>query len=371
MYYDARQPGSFQSFRKLHRTVRNDGYKLGTNRLRRWLQNQLPYSRNRLYLPKAIKRARVIVNGLYDQFDADLADFRALSQSNDGINYLLVVIDVFSRYCWVEPLPTKSNSHVIAGLKRIMQRAARVPRRLRTDNGKEFTGRAMEPFYDTYNITHFVAMNEVKANYAERIIKTIKSKLSRYMSFTNTSRYIDVVQDIIHSYNNTYHNSIEMTPAEVTQNNEKVLWWMQYHPTPKFHERRHQQNFKFHEGDHVRIPMVSTVFRREYSARWTDEIFIVIERFRRQGINMYRIEDRNNEPIYGTFYEAELQRVVPNSDNHWQVESIIKQRGHRQRGDHEAWVKFRGWPTFYNRWIPYIDAHNDLTQQQQHMPPRS
>ena len=56
---------------------------------------------------------RVIVMGLHDQYDVDLADFIGYSNANDGIRYLLVVIDVFSHCLWVEPVQNKSDRAVV------------------------------------------------------------------------------------------------------------------------------------------------------------------------------------------------------------------------------------------------------------------
>jgi hypothetical protein len=307
----------------------------------------------------------VIVGGQYDQFDADLADLQNLSESNNRVRFLLVVIDVFSRFVWVEPLRNKKNTSVEVAFERIFARG-RVPRRLRTDNGKEFTGNLIDDYYNRKNITHFVSFNEVKANYAERAIKTLKSKISRYMTHMQTARYINVLQDLVHSYNNTVHSSVKMAPSEVNRNNEVPLWWMQYRPDDKYPPP--QIPFKLREGDNVRIPKLGNIFSREYDMRWTGEIFVIVERFRRDNINMYRVEDREGGPVHGTFYEAELQRVLPNTGtedgtNQWRVEEIVNRR-RAPDGTMQALVSFRGWPRFYNRWIPYDDAQNDLDEQE-------
>jgi len=212
-------------------------------------------------------------------------------------------------------------------------------------------------------VTHFFTANEPKANYAERMIKTLKSKLGRYMTVLNTEKYIDVLQDTIHSYNYTYHNTIKMTPAEVSNDNQDVLWWKQYKPTKAIRENppKIPPEYKYKIGNNVRIPHLSTVFGREYDARWTDEIFSIVERFQRQYINMYRVEDEDGEPVHGTFYETELQQVLQDHRNIWKVEQIVQERG--QGAQKEALVKFKGWPTFYNRWLPYVRAQRDIRRQ--------
>ena len=360
-YYDPREPGSFQSYDKLKKTTRKEGRfpNITKNTLQRWLQNQEPYSRNRLYLPHSIKRSRVFVSGLYDQFDADLAEYKPLEDHNDGYRYLLVVIDIFSRYIWVEPIKRKKPANIIDAFEKIF-RQGYIPRRLRTDAGGEFTANIMKPFYKHYNITHFKSLNEVKANYAERVIKTIKSKLGRFMTYRGTGRYIDSLQDIVHSYNNTYHKGIGMTPNEVTFDNEEALWWKQYRPPTK--NKTKVKRFQFDIGDYVRIPHAFAVFDREYRSRWTEEIFIITEAFRRDDVNVYRIEDQDKEEIYGTFYEGELQRVLRDQKNQWTVESIVQERGEGTE-NHEALVKYNGWPSYYNRWIPYASAQNYLDIQ--------
>ncbi|GFY17701.1 hypothetical protein TNCV_1074361 [Trichonephila clavipes] len=40
----------------------------------------------------------------------------------------------------------------------------------------------------------------------------------------NTKRYIDVVDKLVYSYNNTWHRSIQMTPASVTETNQSQVW---------------------------------------------------------------------------------------------------------------------------------------------------
>ena len=60
-----------------------------------------------------------------------------------------------------------------------------------------------------------MANNEPKASVVERVNRTLKSKLYRYFMAVNSLGYIDVLQDLVDSYNNTYHRSIGHAPATV------------------------------------------------------------------------------------------------------------------------------------------------------------
>ena len=56
------------------------------------------------------------------------------------------------------------------------------PRHLRTDRGGEFTGRKVQDYLNLINIKHCTANNdEMKANFAERVIRTLKKSLWGYM----------------------------------------------------------------------------------------------------------------------------------------------------------------------------------------------
>ena len=46
-------------------------------------------------------------------------------------------------------------------------------------------------------------------------------------------RYIDVLDDFMYSYNNTFHRTIKMTPSEVNAQNEKEVRARLYRPESK------------------------------------------------------------------------------------------------------------------------------------------
>ena len=58
-------------------------------------------------IKRKFPRRRVIVNGIDDTWSADLIDMKVFSKFNKGYQYLLNVIDIFSKYAWSIPLKTK------------------------------------------------------------------------------------------------------------------------------------------------------------------------------------------------------------------------------------------------------------------------
>ena len=53
------------------------------------------------------------------------------------------------------------------------------------------------------------------------IILLPKHLMFKQFTVINDTTYINISQDIVHKYNNTFHNTIKMTPSE-TQKKEKV-----------------------------------------------------------------------------------------------------------------------------------------------------
>ncbi len=95
IYCDTKQAGRFSGPHKLHKLVQKEAkYKLGLYKIKKWLQNQEPYSLHRP-VRHHFTRNTVIVTGINDQWEADLADMSNYAKDNDGYKFVLAVIDVF------------------------------------------------------------------------------------------------------------------------------------------------------------------------------------------------------------------------------------------------------------------------------------
>ena len=205
-------PGSFQGPQKVYASAKRDRVDTTKQEVENALQGQDSYTLNRSVVRK-ITRNRVVVQGIDSQFDSDLADLGLLSKKNDGYKYLLAMIDIFSRHAWVRPLRTKFAKEMVTAMGSIFK-GGRKPSVLRTDGGSEFNNSIVKTYLSNEGIHHFRTYNETKANYCERFIKTLKSKLYRYVVANNTLRYIDVLQDMIKSYNHTIHSSLGRPPPQ-------------------------------------------------------------------------------------------------------------------------------------------------------------
>ena len=75
------------------------------------------------------------VFSINEQFVMDLVDLQKLAKYNKGYKYLLTVIDVLSKYSWVEPLKSKSATALVEALERLWTRLGpRQPQKVQTDS---------------------------------------------------------------------------------------------------------------------------------------------------------------------------------------------------------------------------------------------
>ena len=164
--------------------------------------------------------------------------------------------------------------------------------------------------------------NEGKSVVAERFIRTLKSKICKYMTSISTNVYIDKLDDIVNEYNNAYHTAIKMKPAHVKDNT--------YVNTDK---EINNKDPKFKVGDHVRISKYKNIFAKGYTPNWSEEVFI-IKNVKNTVPWTYVINDLNGEEITGTFYEKELQNTI---QEEFKFEKVIKRKGDK------IYVKWKGY----------------------------
>ena len=112
LYNDPKTPGSFGASYKAYRARKNIIPSLNKKQVKDWAQSESAYT---LYRPsrKAFRRGKILSYTIDYLWETDLVDMMKLSRENDGIKYLLTVIDTFSKYAWVQPLKSKSGSEIL------------------------------------------------------------------------------------------------------------------------------------------------------------------------------------------------------------------------------------------------------------------
>ena len=100
----------------------------------------------------------------------------------------------------------------------------------------------------------YSTLTEGNSVIAERFIRTFKNKIDKHITSISTNAYIEKLDDTVNEYNNTYHRTIKIKPADLKDdtylNSSKEV---------------NDSDPKFQVGDHVRISKHKTFFKRIFS----------------------------------------------------------------------------------------------------------
>ena len=103
----------------------------------------------------------------------------------------------------------------------------------------------------------YLIHNKRKSVVAERFIRTLKTKIYKYMTSISKNVYIDKLDDIVNEYNNTYHKTIKMKLVDAKDNTYTDS--MELHST-ELHSNDKDPKFKV--GDHARISKYKDIFAK-------------------------------------------------------------------------------------------------------------
>ena len=217
------------------------------------------------------------------------------------------------------------ETSIVNAFKKILNNSNRKPNKVWTDQGSEFYNNSFKDFLKKNNIEIYSTYNEGKSVVAERFIRTIKTKIHKYMTAISKNVYYHVLDDIVNKYNNTVHKPIEVTDDSYAEYNEDS----------------NNKNPKFKVGDHVRISKYKNIFAKGYAPNWSEEVF-VINKIKNTVPWTYAISDLNGEEITGSFYEKELQKT---NQKEFRIEKILKRKGNK------LYVTWKGYNNSFNSWI--------------------
>ena len=178
---------------------------------------------------------------------------------------MLCVIDIFSKYAWVVPLKDKKGISIVKAFQSILKQSnSRNPNKIWVDKGSEFYNAYFKKWFRDNDIVMYSTHNEGKSVGVERFIRTLKSKIYKYMTSISKNVYIDKLDNVVDEYNNTYHTTIQMKPIDVKDNTYINADKEINNTAPKFKV-----------GDHVRISKYKNIFTKGYMPNWSEEVFCI------------------------------------------------------------------------------------------------
>ena len=278
-----------------------------------FLRENPTHSVHRRIVKKSFPRRKIVTRYPFQIFQADLIEYsqRDYVYANKGYRFILIVIDCFSRMVYARPVKRKSSDYVAEAFESIFNQFDYFPNTIITDHGLEFFNGRVAAVFRTYGINHYYLKTKTKwkTAFAERVIRTIKSRLEKYFYKFKTKNWIDIIAQVVDNYNNTPHRVIGMSPKSVTFQNSATIYKRMYG----------DENLivipRLSRGDRVRLLIEKQLFDKGYKQNWTEEIYKISSVFQRSGVVWYKVETLTGEKVDGIKYYYQLNLVKRNADS--------------------------------------------------------
>ena len=112
----------------------------------------------------------------------------------------------------------KKGVSIVTAFQSILKQSNRKRNKIWVDKGSEFYNTSFKKWLQDNDIVMYSTNSEGRSVVAERFIRTLKSKIYKYMTSISKNVYIGKLDDIVNEYNNTYHTTIKMKPIDVEDN---------------------------------------------------------------------------------------------------------------------------------------------------------
>ncbi len=309
LWYDLNSSSAFAGLNKLYAEVKERGLDYSRENVKKWLLAQPSYTLNYPIRSRKFRRNRIISYGIDWCWQMDLAHIPDLKHAVSNYVWLLCVIDTFSKFLMVKPMKTKKAVEVSENLKEILTER-NCSALIQSDMGLEFWNKEVSNVLKKFGVHHFGARTEMKASIVERAIRTLKTRIYKYMTKNRQKRQFKTdLQKIVSGINNSIHRSHGMKPSQVTLQNQDIVFERLY---PMFYQQKHRFKIPYKVNDKVRIATERQPFGKGYKGTYTKEVFAISEVLKTRVPPVYRLKTLGDETqqVLGIFYADELLKIA-------------------------------------------------------------
>jgi len=209
-------------------------------------------------------------------FSCDLTFYNEIKRVNNGFSILFTIINNNTKKAYVYPLKNKTTKSIIEAFKRFLHDVDDI-QQLQADKGSEFKSKEFKKLCDENNIKLILfdtGDNKNSMSICERFNRTIRDKISNYMSAYNTKKYITVLDQLVNNYNNSIHSTTKMKPNEVNEKQENEI---SNNKLKNYLDVKKEINDTFEIGNHVRLLKKRKLFSKGEKETYSKTIYEIIE----------------------------------------------------------------------------------------------
>ena len=201
---------------------------------------------------------------------------RKYSKHNEGYNWIISMIGIFSRYAFTIAVKSKSGKDVLNGFVKLMkqfhEKFGKYPKKVQADEGKEFFNINLNEYLKHKNIKIFAVESKKKAAIVERFNRTLKNIMWKFMDEKGEKNWHEFLSHFTYNYNHSVHSTIKMRPVDVDKKNYDEVFMNLY---GKWTGKMVSPKFKI--GDKVRVSRYKSTFEKGYEMTFHKEIYAIFK----------------------------------------------------------------------------------------------
>jgi hypothetical protein len=302
IYHKPDHPAAFGGVEALRKAS-----KLTSSQARKLLLSDKTYRKFKKPNTK-FKRARTFVYSIGHQFQADLMDLQKFAHLNRGYNYLLIVVDAFSRLTLARPLKRKTGPQVANALRDVFSELKKkflLSERvlLATDLGTEFWNSHTKEVFQEFNISHFSLRAPLKCSFAENAGKILLDRVYKHMHHSGENKWIDRLDDFVNAKNSRKSRTLgDIAPKDVTFHNQGIVYQHIYKK-----DKPEKSPTVLNVGQKVQLTLDRLPFHKSFYGYFSQKVYVIKHRISYNGIYRYTLIDSDDDvEISGTYYYDEL-----------------------------------------------------------------
>lgn len=346
LYSNLKNPAGLASIEKLFKAAKKSNQDITKKDVEKFLSSKDSYTLHRQNRNRFSRRKFLFTKPGHTLM-ADVCYMKLYEKENAP--YLLFLMDGYSRYLSIYPIKSLKYSDVGTVLDNFFTTSIYKYSKFFSDEGTEFTNLKVKKLYKKHDILWYTTYSKtIKVSPVERAILTIKNKIKRYISHFNTEYYLDVLDDIVETYNKSEHRMLDnRTPLDVYLLNK----WDDIESLSMILYKRHSKKVKsfgkkLSPGQVVRIQSSRRTFSRALDVRNTYELFKIKDVNEDHVPVTYNLIELDGEPIKGIFYREEL---TPVEDKGLYAIEILKKR--KRKGKREYLIRYVHFPASPEKWV--------------------
>ena len=214
-----------------------------------------------------------------EMYQIDLLDYKKFGTRNKGFCYVLIMVDIYSRFAYCEAIKNKSPVDILAAFKSLTEK--NLPHSIFHDDGKEWMG-IFKKYIDDEDIVDLKTEtgDHHSLGIIDRFSRTIKTMIYKYMTANNRADYTTVLPILTDLYNTKPHSSLDgISPSDASKTNENKT----IIDTINFHKQIHNKKVsaiknenQIKAGDTVRIEHKKGIFTKGYTVNFSTETYKVV-----------------------------------------------------------------------------------------------